>query len=567
MKKLRYIQTLLALALIVIVVAGCGSGAKVVTTVPSKDQQPRQIVNRYAYAYYVSGLLAEKEQQFPTAIRSYEEALKHSPGNSEILYTLAELHYNLRQFQVALETANKIVYKDKKAYMLIGNCHRVFSNDAEAEHAYRKVVKMDPDDMHAHWYIAGYAGRRNEYETAIHHMREVARINPTSGIYTEMAKVHMSQRKLDDAIEAYEKSLEIDSSGANVESYVNLATLLLQSDESAEAEELLLTGIRRNPEEASIRVYLAEMYSDMNDTVKALDQVRLVRHMALDDLPMMDRAGQIAYELDYLDLADSIFRYELSLFPESVLGNYFRGRIAIFQDRPEDAKQFFWKLIEVADSLPDGYINLGMIYLDEDSLDVAIDVLKEGVARSTTGREEAQFYLATALGRAERYGEVTAIAETLAGAHPGEIRFLFMLGSALERQGEADSAAVLFEKILKVDPNHAQTLNYLGYMWADLDTNLQRSFELIRKAIELDGDNPAYLDSYGWVLYRLGRYEEAETHLKRAIELMDDHDYVLYDHIAEVYIGLGQIEDAKANWRKALEIDPDNAEIKEKLAR
>jgi tetratricopeptide (TPR) repeat protein len=289
--------------------------------------------------------------------------------------------------------------------------------------------------------------------------------------------------------------------------------------------------------------------------------------MALDNLPMMYRAGQIAYELDHLDLADSIFRYELSLFPESVLGNYFRGRIAIFQDRPEDAKEFFWKLIEVADSLPDGYINLGMIYLDEDSLDLAIDVLKEGVARSTTGREEAQFYLATALGRAERYGEVAAIANTLVGVHPGEIRFLFMLGSALERQGEVDSAAVMFEKILKIDRNHAQTMNYLGYMWADLDTNLQRSYELIKRAVELDGDNPAYLDSYGWVLYRLGRYEEAETHLKRAIELMDDNDYVLYDHLAEVYIELGQIEDAKANWRKALELDPGNTEIKEKLAR
>ncbi len=135
MKKLRYIPWLFALAILVMIVAGCGSGAKVVTTVPSKDQQPKQIINRYAYAYYMSGVLAEKEQQFPTAIKSYEEALKHSPGNSEILYTLAELHYNLRQFQVALETANQIVYKDKRAYTLIGNCHRVFGNDAEAEHA------------------------------------------------------------------------------------------------------------------------------------------------------------------------------------------------------------------------------------------------------------------------------------------------------------------------------------------------------------------------------------------------------------------------------------------------
>lgn len=567
MKRFHSIILIVLSAVVLIGASGCGSRTRIVTTVPSKDEQPRRIINRYAYAYYVSGLLAEKEHQFHSALKSYEEALKHSPGNGEILYTLARLQYNLRQFQGALETAMKIHYKDKDTYMLIGDCHRVFRDDEKASAAYHKVLKMDPNNMQAHWFLGSYARSNNDYEQAVYHLEEVARINPTGRIYVEIANAYIVQSEFDKAIEAFEKSIEIDSSEANVESFVGLSTLLRQKSEDRKAEEVLLRGININPTEPSIRVYLAEMYADLDDTVRATDQVREIRELESDQLPMVNRAGQIAYELNQFDLADSVFEYELSLAPESVLGNYFRGRIAVFQDRPTEAKSYFWKLIEIADTLPDGYINLGMLYMDEDSLDLAIDVLKEGVMLATTGREEAQFYLGTALGRAERYDEVVAIAEPLVRKHPGEIRFMFMIGAALERIQNHDSATVFFERILKIDPNHAQTLNYLGYMWADLGLKLEKSLRMITKALEIDGENPAYLDSYGWALYKLERYEEAETHIKKAIELMDDQDAVLFDHLAEVCMSLGRYEDAKANWERALQLDPDNAEIKEKLSR
>jgi tetratricopeptide (TPR) repeat protein len=371
----------------------------------------------------------------------------------------------------------------------------------------------------------------------------------------------------DKAIGAYRTSLEIDPLASNIESYINLAALLQQTGAIEEAEKVMLRAVEQSPRQPSTKLYLAEIYSDLEDTTKAIDQIRDIRRIASNQLPVLNHAGQIAFELDHLELADSIFSDELARFPESVLGNYFRGRIAIHQDRPQNAKHFFWTLIEVADSLPDGYINLGVLYMDEDSTDLAIDILNEGTVRATNGREEVQYYLGTALSGAERYDEVVNIAKQLVSKHPGEIRFMFMLGAALERTEQHDSAAVIFRRILKIDSDHAQTLNYLGYMWADLGVNLRRSLELIAKALEIDGENPAYLDSYGWVLYKLERYEEAESYIRKAIDLMEDQDYILYDHLADIYSSVGRHEEAKANWRKALELDPGNDRIREKLAR
>jgi len=555
------------IAALVLTVIGCGSGSKVTTTVPSKANQPRPIVNQHAYSFYASGVLAEQEKDFTAALAYYSEALKHSPGNTDILYTLADLEFRLRQPQRALETAQKIFYKDKNTNMLIADCHRTLGDHAKAELTYAKVLRMDPYNLQAHWYSGVYASQRGDMDAAAMHFEKVAQLNPTPAIYVEIAKLHNSRHQVDDAIAAYRSSIELDPTESNMEAYLNLAGLLRANDDASGAEEVLVHGIEINPESRAFRLYLAELYNDQDDTTSAMEIVEWLWANAEAQEPILERVGQIAFELDRLDMADSIFERQLTMSPRSILSNFYRGRIAIIQDRNSDAKDFFWNLIDIADSLPDGYINLGMIYLDEDSLDLAVDILKDGVARATNGREEAQFYLATALGRAERYDEVLPIARALIKSHPEEIRFLFMLGSAYERTEMHDSATAAFTKILEMNPDHAQTLNYLGYMWADLGMNLDESLRMIVRALEIDGDNGAYLDSYGWVLFKLGNFRDAEIQIRKAIALVSNEDYILFDHLGDICYELGRYEEAKQSWKKALDIDPDNVEIQEKLTR
>jgi tetratricopeptide (TPR) repeat protein len=557
------VVAILALA----VVSGCSSGTKVTTTVPSKQEQPRPIVNRIAFSYYASALIAEKEGQYPAAVANYEEALKHAPENSEILYALANLYFRLRQPEIALENARKIFYKDAQTYALIANCYRILGNQVEAERAYRKVLRMQPDDMHAHWFLGTFEKERGNSNEAIAHYAQVAKVNPSPAIYAEIAELETARRNDDAAIEAYRRSIALDPTASNVGAYMRMAALLRMQNRPDEAEQILLQGLEMSPEMHAFRLYLAEMYGDQNDTTAALNQVRWIFENISEKLPIINRAGQIAFELGALQFADSIFARELSQDPRSMYANFFRGRIAVYENRIEDAKGFFWKLVDVADSLPDGYINLGMIYLDQDSVDLAIDVLRDGVTRSTDGREDVQFYLATAFGRAERYSEALSIAGPLVKKYPDEIRFLFMLGSALERTSQHDSAAVVFERILETNPRHAPTMNYLGYMWADIGINLDESLELISTALEMDADNGAYLDSYGWILYKLGRYEDAEIQIRKAIDLMVEDDYILYEHLGDICFSLDKYNEARKNWQKALDLNPESEQIREKLTR
>jgi tetratricopeptide (TPR) repeat protein len=161
-----------------------------------------------------------------------------------------------------------------------------------------------------------------------------------------------------------------------------------------------------------------------------------------------------------------------------------------------------------------------------------------------------------------------ADAETLARESPDDTKlsskFYFSYGAACERAGDADKAVTLFRKCLELDPEDHTAANYLGYMWADKGTNLEEALGLIQKAVKLDPNNGAYLDSLGWVLFKLGRNDDALVQMRRATEYMKD-DATVLDHLAEVLLKLGKTDEAISILRKANKLEPDNKDVSGRL--
>ena len=95
-------------------------------------------------------------------------------------------------------------------------------------------------------------------------------------------------------------------------------------------------------------------------------------------------------------------------------------------------------------------------------------------------------------------------------------------------------------------------MNYLGYMLADRDTRLEEALGYIRRAVALDPQNGAYLDSLGWAYYKMGNYDLAEENLRRASERINN-DPTVHDHLGELYMKTGRLKLAAANWERSLE--------------
>ncbi|MCU1259408.1 MAG: Tetratricopeptide repeat protein, partial [Bryobacterales bacterium] len=127
----------------------------------------------------------------------------------------------------------------------------------------------------------------------------------------------------------------------------------------------------------------------------------------------------------------------------------------------------------------------------------------------------------------------------------------FARGAMYERMKNFEGAEAEFRKVLSGDPDNAGALNYLGYMLADRDVRLDEAHKLISRALELDPQNGAYLDSLGWVLYRQNRLEQAEDNLRKALDLIKD-DPTVHDHLGDVYLKEGKVREAITQWQTSL---------------
>jgi Flp pilus assembly protein TadD len=117
-----------------------------------------------------------------------------------------------------------------------------------------------------------------------------------------------------------------------------------------------------------------------------------------------------------------------------------------------------------------------------------------------------------------------------------------------------------FRKALELEKNSAPAMNYLGYMLADRGLKLDEALKLIQKAVEVEPGNGAYLDSLGWVYFRMNRLDLAEEFLRKAVRFVDN-DADIHDHLAELHFKRGDYENARQEWAKALTLSTDNEDI------
>jgi tetratricopeptide (TPR) repeat protein len=178
----------------------------------------------------------------------------------------------------------------------------------------------------------------------------------------------------------------------------------------------------------------------------------------------------------------------------------------------------------------------------------------DGLENVLTGLQVLQ-----ALERWQEVDQETAVAIERFG---DQRDLIFTRAAALEQLDQVEESESLFRQLVETEPNDANAANYLGYMWADREMHLEEALELIARAVSLDPENSAYLDSLGWVHYRLGDLAEAERWLRRAVDLGGNFgDGTIYCHLGEVLLAGGDRAEARRYLVLGLDMgceDPDH---------
>ena len=273
---------------------------------------------------------------------------------------------------------------------------------------------------------------------------------------------------------------------------------------------------------------------------------------------MLEKLGALYDKNEQYDKAVDAFREMATLDPDKSA----RGE-ALIVDSYRMAKNYP-KAEQESDAAAKKYPNdrtlrevRAQLLTDEGKTSQAIAELK-GLLDGKNDRE-TWLAIADVYQKAKDYGEAAKAldqAEKLSTTKDDKAAVYFQRGALFERQKKLDQAEKSFRQVLDnantKDPIYASTLNYLGYMFADQNIRLQEAQELIKKAVDLEPNNYAFLDSMGWVYYRLNRLEDAERELTHSIQI-ESKDPTIHDHLGDVYFKEGKLKEAIAQWQSSLQ--------------
>lgn len=512
---------------------------------PSKD--PR------VYTQWAAVFLARQDE--PGTIAMLEKAVQIADPPHELHRLLAELY--LRQSAQVKEPAGQSAARDRAIDALR-----------------RSFVDTDPMDLRLRLAdLLILQGRKEEAREEVERLAE--HLPDTPPMQQELAVRFAVTGDLPRAIALLEDLTQRNPS--NFRMLLLLGDLHRESGHGAQAQKAYEQARQAAPEELQPQLRLALLLLN-TDPPAAFQWLKEVVRKRPDDLSAVKMLGLAAMRTGAYEEAATCFQRALDETPsETEVGlikalTYHLAAAHLLAGHPDQARRVLWPMVEKDPSLLADFMGV-LLSEQKDSAPLppvladwtaeaarqwpdvpAVHLAEAGLAMAARDFPRA----IAAYAEAERADRATGAEATLTPD------FYFWFGSACEQAGDVARADALLEECLQRDPNHAEALNYLAYTWAERGVRLEEALAHARRALERSPGSGAFLDTLGWVYFKLERYQESLVELQKAAEAMPD-DPTILEHVGDALSRLSRMAEAAENWKKALAIDPQNKRLRDKI--
>ncbi len=446
-----------------------------------------------------------------------------------------------------------------------------------------------------------------QLERATTVLEQAAAANPR--YFMALGDIYERQSKFEEAAEAFDRGAKaLRTPGRELRLRRVNALLGIPDGKGADRAVTALTEyLTATPKDAAAHYLLARAHLQRNDTtaaVKAGQQALAIEPRHLPTLTLL--AAHYRDRYDYAAIAALLAPIETAAGRNESPGDTVRllaelgGARQQLGDAAGAAAAFEKARALVPDSAPLATA-LAQAYLQAGRADAAMRVAREAraaaagdlglirvealagiragraaeavsTAETAVGGRRAQvsgaFVLADVYQDAKRHAEAVGVLTPLAAARPDDDAVAFRLGAAYDTAGRVPDAEKAFRAILARDPLNANALNYLGYMLANRGMKLPEALALVDRALVVEPGNPAFLDSRGWALFKIGRTADAEAPLRQAATALGGSSVIQF-HFAEVLAALGKRDEAASRLEQALKgdgVDLDRAAVERRLA-
>ncbi|HEY7336140.1 MAG TPA: tetratricopeptide repeat protein [Bryobacteraceae bacterium] len=541
-----------------------------------------------------------------------EDALKQNPNDLFALRLLAKVYtaqiqgpqnrVDQTMLRRAIDQYQKITSLDPKdinSWVMLGRLQGFASNSVESRTAYEKALALDPDSEDALTGLAQAYSDEGDIQKAGDLLRQLASKHPSGRGLEALAEFYRTTRQWGLAADTLRQALTLNPPNAD-DLKRRMADFLLGAGRYSDALGVYQDLISEDPENSQYYLRVSQIYRqqrDLNKAQQAADKARALDPMSpdirLNDAFILQAEGKTPEAVQTIkDLLASTEKTSYTKGERATRGDLFNQLSAFYRDA-DQTELAVEALRQAADVNPDKSTEETLAIVEtfadaheypkaQQELDAALKkspddrelrsrraiLLAElgktdqGVSESKKlisgkgGKEDREAYLtlASVYDKAKKFeemGKALDQADKLSKTDDEKENIVFQRGAMYERMKKIDLAEQQFKKVLQMDPDSAGALNYLGYMLADRNLRLQEALDYITRAVDKDPENGAYVDSLGWVYFRLGRLQEAEDNLRRAVQ-KTPHDPTVHDHYAEALMRQGKVREAVAQWQQAL---------------
>jgi len=509
------------------------------------------------------------------AIESFRAALVHDGGSALLRARLAAELVKVNAFaeaKILCEEAIKIDPKYVDSYLLLAGIQVAAKELEGAIKTYEAALKVDARNRDALLYYGVTLAEVGRIQQSVVQMEKLIALKDKddstidrSVAFYYLAKIQEQAGNRQKAKDALRAALK------NRPGFARAALLLADyyGNEKAAAISVLEDTFREN-HSGELAERLAEIYLERNSFAKAVVYIETLVEEDPTNENMKLKLSLVYWQLKWFDKARLILQGLMNRYPQSSEIAFYLGELEMERSRLDNALVYYRKVSPDYPKFESMVARVSQLFKAEKDFSSAESFVRDALRKKPDG-VQLYTHLASIHEDQNKLEEAKETLEKGYSLFPKDEGILYYLGFIQDRLGEKEKALKYMDKLLVVNPDNANALNFIGYGLLESGRELDRASELLSRAVKIRPQDPFILDSYGWLLYRQGKHGEAMKTLEKAVALKSD-EAVILEHLGDVYLALNLRAKAIAVYEKALALggEPElmsRLEIKRENAR
>jgi tetratricopeptide (TPR) repeat protein len=510
------------------------------------------------------------------AEESYRQFIDRYPQIATAYFELSRILASKRQFDDAIKYSETSVSLDPENiwYQLyLAELQQLTGNYKEAINLYEKISKKEPDNMDYYYQLAALYLNSERYLEAINVYDKIEdKLGITEEISLQKERIFLGlkeYKRAEEELEALVVTYPDDPKYLSI-----LAEFYLANGKPDQALETYKKISVIDPKNPYIHMSMADYYRKTGDKEKAFEELKL--GFANPDLGVDAKVNILLsfYSVNqlYTDLKDEAFilaKILVETHPDDAKAHSVYADLLLQDKKITEARDEFLKVVTLDSSRY-------LIWEEVMQLDLQLekfDHLRDfGKTVMELFPEQPVPYLLSGIANNQLKNYNEAVKEMNAGVKlviNNDLllsQFYMYLGDTYHAMNNTEESDKAYEKSLAIDDSNAYVLNNYSYYLSLRNTNLDKAERMAKKAVTIEPDNPSFQDTYGWVLYKLGRFEEAKTWVFKAIQEKETSSGEVLEHYGDILFKLGDINQATEYWIKAKAKGPGSTILDKKIA-